>query len=104
MAKIDAETSGENIPSTAVEAPAPLGEDATKVDRPALSELTGIKFSGDMIDRRAISAADLRRLGAEPRDEEDLVWSAENDFIVPISQLNASTVDRLITIPGFSAI
>lgn len=87
-------------PASAPEA-APAEDEAV---RPAMAELTGIKLSSPAVDRKTLTADDLRKLGADPKTEDDLVWSRDNGFVVPIHSVNASTVDALIKLPGLSAI
>lgn len=82
----------------------PTPEAAPVVERAPMAELTGIRFASVATDRRVISAADLRKAGVEPKNEEDLVWSRDNDFTIPITAVNAATLDTLIALPEFSAV
>lgn len=84
--------------------PEPTPEAAPVVERAPMAELTGIRFEAGQTDRRIISAQSLRALGVEPKNEEDLVWSRDNDFTIPIASVNAATLDNLIALPEFSAV
>ncbi len=74
------------------------------VERPALSALTSVNFAPGQVDVKKFTAADLGRMGINPKSDDDLVWNRANNFSVPISSLNAETVDALIKLPGFSAV
>lgn len=73
-------------------------------DRPKMADLIGVQFKPGRIDSKRFSAADLRQMGVEPKDEDDLVWDKSNGFQVPVQRLNADTVDALIKLPGFTAV
>jgi hypothetical protein len=93
-------TNDQAAPSVAAEP-----EAEADVSRPPLSSLTGIKYSAKQVDRKTLTAKDLQSLGVEdPKSADDLVWSRDNGFVVPIDSVNAATVDALIKLPGFSAV
>lgn len=92
------------LPVTEPDAPAPVVADTTEEARPNMAELTGIKYTGGH-DVRSLSVADLKTLGVDVAKSEDgLTWSAANDFIVPIAEVNAATVDALRTLPEFELV
>lgn len=103
MAKNDTTTKAETVdpadspsePTTTIEPDA---------ERAPMAELSSIRFNSGSVDIRVISAFGLRSVGVEPKSEDDLVWSRDNDFSLPISAVNAATVDLLISLPGFSAV
>lgn len=72
--------------------------------RPAMADLTGVKYeTGPMVDQHTITVDQLSKLGIE-KPQTDLVWSKANDWTVPITDLNAETLDALIALPGYSAV
>lgn len=83
------------------EAPA---EDAPEAERAPIKQLNGVHFEAGQTDTRIMSAADLRNIGVDPKNEDDLVWNRDNGYTIPISSVNAATVDALIALPGFSAV
>lgn len=66
---------------------------------PTMKELTGIKYVG-MADVKRLEISDLESLGIES-PKGDLVWSADNDFTVPASEINAATRDALLANKDF---
>jgi hypothetical protein len=98
----------------ATEAPATASADETNAaldaifgqnsdgSRPALSELTGIKYVGSS-DRRTLSAAELTTAGVKD-PKGDLEWTPENGFTVPISEVNAATADLLYSDTEFELV
>ena len=99
-------TAGDPANATPGPAGPVFGADVNEKDlegrRPPMKELTGVKYSG-VADRKIFTTADLEKLGAE-NAQTNLEWSADNGFVVPITDLNASTVDALIKLPGFTAV
>ena len=80
--------------------PASAGDETT--DIPKMAEMQGIRYTG-MADVKRLSFADLEAIsGAEAKG--DLEWSADNGFIVPAKDFNASTRDALLALPGFTAV
>lgn len=69
--------------------------------RPPVAKLTGVRYEG-FATTRLLSKDDLVSLGAES-PKGDLVWNGRGD-IVKMSELNASTVDALLTLEEFTAI
>ena len=82
----------------------PTATHEPSTERATMAELSGIRFASGSVDRRVMTAAGLRSVGVEPKSEDDLIWSRDNDFTVPIDAVNAATVDLLISLPGFSAV
>lgn len=82
---------------------APAVED---VKRPPLSELTSVKYTGsEQTDERHITVENLKAAGVEtPEGLKDLVFNRENDFSVPVKDLNAKVVDFLVAHDGFDAV
>ena len=69
---------------------------------PTMRELEGVRYIG-LSDVRSISIAELERAGVSDA-KVDLVWSAENEFLVPASDLNAATRDLLATQSDFDIV
>jgi len=100
MAKNDPETALEISTESAAQ-----GEEIQTLEtdegRPPMREISGVRYTSPMIDRKSFNRLDLISLGAvDPIG--DLVWSSDNGFVVPKEELNASTVDALIKLPEFS--
>ena len=102
----DGTPSGDVTPVVAVngatpdvsDAVAPSGE-TTEENMPKMSELQGIKYVG-MADVKSVTAYDLQSMGVED-PKGDLTWSADNGFIVPTSEFNAATRDKLLSNKDF---
>lgn len=101
-------TAGDPANDTPAPAGTVIGGDGGEHDldgrRPPMKDLKGIRYSG-MADHRVLTAEDLERIGV-PKDQvqTELVWNKDNDFLVPITDVNAATLDAVIALPGFTAV
>lgn len=79
-----------------------VGDETENPERPPMKDLKGVRYSG-VADRKIFTAEDLAKLGAT-NIQTGLEWNKDNGFLVSITDLNASTVDALIKLPGFTAV
>lgn len=73
---------------------------ATEPDVPKMSDLQGVRYVGTK-DFKSFSAEELRSIGVEPKDNDDLAWFAGNSFFVKNDRINAATRDWLATQSDF---
>lgn len=67
-------------------------EPTTEPARPAKSELKSVRYVGSA-DVRSISGKDLESAGFA--GNEDLSWSADNQYTVPVKGIKADVLDLL---------
>lgn len=106
MGKIQDDKDGQDASGAdAVQSPADTSGDAqgndqttpapAEAERPPMAEITGVRFRHGQVDSFSLNTADLTSMGAqEPKG--DLTWNVGNNWTVPISEMNASTVDALL--------